>query len=379
MGLLRALASPRLGTALAVTLLLALVAAALLPGPHGLLGPLLLRAPVPVPWAAPLLLLAALHLLARLPALARGRWREAGRCAAALGAALLAVSLVLSRALRVETQVELAPVEEAAAADAPSRADDAERLEGWELVLVEHLVPEGVREHLVDAEHLAGAATATLRVAAPHLGCDLEVSGWLPSARAEPGTGPGSVDGVRLVADPDGRGGPGASVRVLPRAPGAAAATGLLLAGQAEPWAVRVPAEGGASRRLDLDLRRPRRALPFTVELRALAAPLWPGTETPRALEAEVVLEQHGVRTAERVALGRPLVRGSDALHLVAWRPRRSLEGGGLAPPRAGLALVSDPGAGLRALAAWLLAGGLLLHGLRRLAPTTRRPGTEVA
>lgn len=230
----------------------------------------------------------------------------------------------------------------------------------WELVVREISADGTAREHAVHFEEVASAETsAPIEVAVEGLPVAIRVDEAHSNCR--PGSGP---DGVRLTPtprDPDApRNIPGARFALV-GADGATQIAGLVWGAQAAPYAAQVGA-----RRVEVDLRRERHALPFTLSLADFRKEDHPRSSMPRSFESDVLVDRDRKIT---ISMNEPLRADGLVVYQASWGPQGAAPG---TPLYSTFAVVRNPADSLPLVACVVIALGLLHHFTRKLARHVR-------
>ena len=176
------------------------------------------------------------------------------------------------------------------------------------------------------------------------------------------------VDGASLEIRPPEREAerniPGAYVRINERGAGATQ-EGILWGMAPTPLTFQA-----GDRRWQVDLRRRRWTLPFTVFLRTFTRELHPGTNLPKAFSSEVTVIEEETGQEARIAMNEPLRLKGYTLYQSSW-----------GPPDAGpndrlystFAVVKNPAAPFPLYACLIITFGLVAHFTQRLIRYLRK------
>lgn len=232
----------------------------------------------------------------------------------------------------------------------------------WELVVRELLSDGTAREHVVPFDSIGHAGPdAQVEVAVD--GAPLVVEVLEAHANCRPGLGSGA-EAVRLVSaprDPDApRNIPGARF-ALTAGDGARQIAGIVWGAQSAPFAAEVGA-----RRLEIDLRRERHPLPFTLTLADFRKEEHPRSGMPRSFESDVVV---GGDRKVTISMNEPLRADGLVVYQASWGPQGAAPGAELFST---FAVVRNPADSLPLVACVVIAVGLLHHFTRKLARHVR-------
>jgi ABC-type transport system involved in cytochrome c biogenesis permease subunit len=231
----------------------------------------------------------------------------------------------------------------------------------WELVVRERSGTERAREHVLPEERFADACDErTLRIRTVDLPFELAVSRFARNSRLVAGLV--GDEAPRLVEEPAQRE-PGANHAgvcvVANHAADAAPSTGVLWGGARAPWLLH-----SAGRVFELELRRERYALPFTLELAHFEKQDHPGLDLPKSFASDVKLTTPTGERLLRISMNEPLREGGVVVYQASWGP----QGAG---PEARLystfAVARNPSDRVPLVACLIVAAGLLLHFTRKL------------
>lgn len=248
------------------------------------------------------------------------------------------------------------------------RADFFQSYYRVELALIENVDGERGREFLVPQEQFADArGPRPVRLTAPELPFDLEVTNFMPNCRPMP-KGPmfevavPVVDGVFLQSRPRQAqaeaNASGVYATVVDKSEGTRQA-GILWSLDAEPWTVTVQDKTWA-----LDLRKERYPLPFTVELEKFTKEDHPGINMPRAFSSDVEVLEGTTSRPVRISMNEPLRDRGYVLYQASWGPSDARPGDRLFST---LSVVRNPADRYPLYACIVIGFGLLLHFARKL------------
>jgi len=225
----------------------------------------------------------------------------------------------------------------------------------WELVVRESLAGGGVHEHVVPFDALEhGETTAPPRVEAADLPFAIEVRA--AHANCRPGANGAGVELAPLAHDREvTRNIPGVEFALVGEH-GTAPLGGLVWGAQNSPFAADV-----AQRRFEIDLRRERHALPFTLALADFRKEDHPRSSMPRSFESDVVV--NGDRKVT-ISMNEPLRADGLVVYQASWGPQGAAPGTVLFST---FAVVRNPADNLPLVACIVIALGLMHHFTRKL------------
>ncbi len=191
--------------------------------------------------------------------------------------------------------------------------DEFEAYFEWDVIVAEHLEEEGgtVLERVLPFERFEDLGVGeSARFEDPGLPFDLRLSGFqrncvVLEARE------GGVDGLALRGLPPDpakaeHNSPGMLVTLVEKKAGGRSQRALLHGLQSYPWRVSLDV-GGAERVFDLDLRRRRWAVPFTLQLDEFTAAYYPGTNRPKEYSSRVTKLEEGSSQPILISMNQPL------------------------------------------------------------------------
>lgn len=238
----------------------------------------------------------------------------------------------------------------------------------WEIAIRENLGDGTAREHVVAQEEFAHAAEgATVRIQAPDLPFTLEVLESMGNSRPQKG-----ADGVQLRPVPRepeaARNIAGARVTLVD--PRGQRTDGLLWGAQDAPFSATA-----VGRLFDLELRRERYSLPFTLKLADFRKEDHPRSNMPKSFESDVAVAHAGAERALTISMNEPLRADGLVVYQASWGPQGAGPGTALYST---FAVVRNPADSLPLIACIVIAVGLLTHFGRKLARHVRieRGGT---
>ena len=244
----------------------------------------------------------------------------------------------------------------------------------FELAIARETDDGRVEEFLVPHEDLVVAEQGPLRLTAPELPFDLEITDWLPNCRPLP-KGPmfsvdvPVVDGVFLSREPLDREAErnlaGAYVSAVFRSGGRA--DGILWSVASAPWTV-----ADAGERWAIELRKERYPIPFELTLEDFRKEDHPRTAMPRSFESDVTVARAGTAGGRSVLIemNEPLRTDGLVLYQASWGPANARPG---EPLFSTFAVVRNPADAWPLVGCIVIAFGLLVHFSRKLARWMRR------
>ena len=175
----------------------------------------------------------------------------------------------------------------------------------------------------------------------------------------------GSLEPARVSPKPE-ENAPGALVRLL-------AADGqvipvLLYGLDSSPVSVVA-----AGRRMALQLRQYQHPLPMVITLADFRAEFYPGTDTPRSFESDVVVTTDGGQYEANISMNKPLRQGAFTFYQAAY----DVDATGAQYSR--LAIVENRGRVVPYVGTAIVGLGLLLHFIQTLTRPLRRRRTQDA
>jgi hypothetical protein len=253
----------------------------------------------------------------------------------------------------------------------------------WDLVIAEHVEGEGgpVRERIAPFERFEGLDPGdSVRFEHADLPFDVRVSGFHRNCVVvvEPD---GGVDGLalrRLAPETQQaeRNSPGMLVTLLGKGAGGTTQRALLHADQSHPWRVRMGAGTGAERVYDVDLRRRRWEVPFTLRLEEFTAAYHPGTTRPKEFSSQVTMIEHGTSEPVLITMNQPLRHRGYTFFQSSFEPSRpALTRDGRVvdtPPVSIFSVVKNPADTWPLTACGIILVGLTYMMLRKLASHVR-------
>lgn len=235
----------------------------------------------------------------------------------------------------------------------------------WEIALSERLSDGSMREHVVPLEQVAHATRAkpvVIEIAGLPLVVEVlesEVNARILGARDD--------SGPRIEAqplDPEvARNIPAARIAVA-ALDGAERNEAILSAMRSTPFATTIRGQ-----RIQVDLRRERHALPFTLTLSDFRKVDHPRSSMPRSFESDVVVD--GARKVT-ISMNEPLRSAGYVVYQASWGPQGAAGGARLFST---FAVVRNPADRWPIVACAVIAIGLVVHFGRKLARATRAQG----
>ncbi len=232
----------------------------------------------------------------------------------------------------------------------------------WEIAIRESLGDGTAREHVVAQESFEHAAEGEpVRIQAPDLPFTLEVLESLPNSRPQKGG-----DGVQLRAvprEPEAeRNIAGARVALVDAR--GQRTDGLLWGAQDGPFSTTT-----VGRRFELELRRERYPLPFTLKLADFRKEDHPRSSMPKSFESDVAVARSGDERALTISMNEPLRADGLVVYQASWGPQGAGPGTALYST---FAVVRNPADSLPLIACFVIAVGLFTHFGRKLARHVR-------
>lgn len=274
----------------------------------------------------------------------------------------------------------------------PRSGDEFQAYYEWDLVLAEHLGADGgdgadggrVRERIAPFERFEGLRTgASVRFEHPDLPFDLRVSGFHRNCVVveEPD---GGVEGLALrrlepEAQQAERNSPGMLVTLVEKGAGGRSHRALLHADQSHPWRVRLAGATGAAashaqgggRVFDVDLRRRRWEVPFTLRLDEFTAAYHPGTSRPKEFSSRVTKLEDGTSEPVLITMNQPLRHKGYTFFQSSFEPsRKAMTRDGRVvdtPPVSIFSVVQNPADAWPLTACGIILVGLTFMMLRKL------------
>lgn len=231
----------------------------------------------------------------------------------------------------------------------------------WELVVRERLAGGSASEHVVPFDSFAHASTgAPVSIAAENVPFTIAVKA--AHSNSMPGADGRGVELAGRPRDPEvGRNIPGVEF-ALDTGHGSVPLAGLAWGAQNAPFEATV-----ANRTFQIDLRRERHALPFTLALADFRKEDHPRSNMPRSFESDVVVD--GDRKVT-ISMNEPLREGGLVVYQASWGPQ------GAAPSAqlfSTFAVVRNPADQLPLVACIVIAAGLMHHFTRKLVRHVKR------
>jgi|GEM_PF-467881 len=263
------------------------------------------------------------------------------------------------------------------------KGDEFEAYFEWDVIVAEHLVadeePEEedgpVFERIVPFERFENLeAHEAVRFEDSALPFDLRVSGFQRNCVVleEPD---GGVEGLTLYALPlerehAERNAPGMLVTLVEKVPGGKTRRALLHGQQSYPWRV-VLHVSGAERIYDIDLRRRRWAVPFSLELDDVTAAFYPGTNRPKEYSSRAIKHEEGGKEPVFITMNQPLRHRGYTFFQSGYQKAQQVpmaDGRFVTLPEMSIfAVVRNPADAWPLAACGILLVGLSVHMLRKL------------
>ncbi len=306
---------------------------------------------IPLPGANLVLSLLALNLLVGGFVRIRKSRETIGILVTHAGIVLLLVAAIVKHHASQDGRVTLREGESAAWFESDTR---------WELVVRETRAGGSVHEHVVpfDALERAGA-TAPARIEADGVPFAVEVRA--AHANSRPGANGAGVQLAPLDRDKEiARNIPGVEFAIVGEH-GSAPLSGLVWGAQNAPYAANV-----GQRRFEIDLRRERHALPFTLALADFRKEDHPRSNMPRSFESDVLVD--GDRKVT-ISMNEPLRADGLVVYQASWGPQGAAPGAVLFST---FAVVRNPADSIPLIACIVIALGLMHHFTRKLTRHVR-------
>ncbi|MBL8863657.1 MAG: cytochrome c biogenesis protein ResB [Planctomycetes bacterium] len=233
----------------------------------------------------------------------------------------------------------------------------------WELAVRERHPDGTTREHVTPFDGvLLARDEAPVTVEVPGAPFSLEVREAHSNSRPFAAVDDGGPSLRPLARDPETpRNLPGARVALVW---GGAPLETLVWGAQSAPFGAVVD-----GRRFEIDLRRERHALPFTLTLEDFRKVDHPRSNMPRSFESDVVVDGDRRLT---ISMNEPLRQGGVVVYQASWGPQGAGPGARLFST---FAVVRNPADQLPLVACLVIAAGLVGHFGRRLARHMRLEG----
>lgn len=234
----------------------------------------------------------------------------------------------------------------------------------WDVVVVEHLDGDAVREHVLPFERFSELAPEqSAKFTSDALPFDVRLSGYQRNSDVAPTPGEEGVDGFLLVAhDPDIKAEqniPGLVVTVTEKGPGAPTHRSLLYGFQRFPWRIQA---GAPLKTFDFDLRKRRWPIPFALKLDDVVARFHPGTDHPSEYSSYVTKFEEGSARKLHITMNQPLRYRGYTFFQSEYKPRQPLKSGQVLPELSGFSVVENPADHVPIAACIVIFLGLLGH-----------------
>ena len=316
------------------------------------------RGPFPIPMPGAYLVLGLLCVnifVGGMLRLRRGR-ATAGVVVAHIGIAMLLLGGFVEE--RWSTKGHVTLYESESADEVLSHTD-------WEVAIMERIPSGGVREYVIPQQAFEGLESGDVR-RATHAGLpfELEMRNFMRNAdvrRVPPGDA-GGVDGYVLGArEPEKKAESnvaGLVVDIVERDANESQRA-LLWALQRYPYEAEV-----AGRRFEIDLRRRRWPLPFSVRLDRFVHEMHPGTAMPSRFSSYVTKTHDGVALDAHITMNEPLRSDGYTFYQSGWGPQNAVPG---APLFSTFSVIRNPSDRVPIAACVVIFLGLVWHFGRKL------------
>ncbi|MHC5011328.1 MAG: cytochrome c biogenesis protein ResB [Planctomycetota bacterium] len=243
-------------------------------------------------------------------------------------------------------------------------SDEFESYYDWEVVITEYLPNGGVRERVIPHEVFSGIeAGESVRAFATELPVDVVLIGYLCNGQPRPAMRPGEgTEGFLLQAlDPakNAEANTAALYVTLVEKETRVEHRSILWGMQRFPYQVHI-----ADRRWEVDLRRQRWDVPFTIALDDFVHEVHPGTGMAKRFSSYVRKIEDGVVQDIHITMNEPLRHRGYTFFQSGWGPQNAAPG---TPLFSTFAVVQNPSDRFPLISCIIIGLGLLIHWIWKL------------